>query len=75
VTRRPLTFSQGTSDLGKILNYLPGRTLMKRLFTERQGELKPRVGEALDGVTAAGLMGLISARIEEQWFGLIFPFA
>lgn len=48
---------------------------MRRLFTERHGELKPRTSEALDDVTTTGLIALVSARIDEQWFGQSFPFA
>lgn len=46
---------------------------MKKLFTERQGQAPPRVAEALDEATRNGLLTLVSARIEEEWFGLTFP--
>ena len=46
---------------------------MRRLFTERHGQAKPRVAEALDETTRNGLLTLVSARIEEEWFGLSFP--
>ena len=48
---------------------------MKRLFTERHGGMKPRVSEELDERCRVGLLGLIEARISEEWFGLAFPFA
>lgn len=46
---------------------------MKKLFTERHGVIKPRVSEALDETARTGLLTLISARIDEEWFGLSFP--
>ena len=46
---------------------------MKKLFTERHGGLVPRVKEELDEITRKGLMGLIEARIDEEWFGDAFP--
>jgi hypothetical protein len=46
---------------------------MKRLFTERHGGGKPRVGEALDAITRTALWNLLTARIDEEWFGLTFP--
>ena len=48
---------------------------MRRLFTERHGGLKPRMSELLDEVTRTGLVALVSARMDEQWFGQSFPFA
>lgn len=48
---------------------------MKKLFTERHGGTKPRVLEKLDHITRRGLLGLIEARIDEEWFGEAFPFA
>ena len=48
---------------------------MKRLFTERHGGMKPRVSEELDERCRLGLLGLIEARISEEWFGQAFPFA
>jgi hypothetical protein len=45
---------------------------MKKLFTERHGESKARVAESLDNATRAGLLTLVSARIDEEWFGLSF---
>jgi len=47
---------------------------MKLLYTERQGLTKPRVKETLEPETAKGLLGLIEARISENWFGDRFPF-
>lgn len=46
---------------------------MKRLFTERHGAARPRIAEALDEATRNGLLALVSARIDEEWFGLAFP--
>ncbi|MDP2899072.1 MAG: hypothetical protein Q8Q12_21250 [bacterium] len=46
---------------------------MKKLFTERFGLTQPRVNEALDADTAIGLLGIIQARISENWFGEAFP--
>ncbi len=46
---------------------------MKRLFTERHGGTKPRTSEALDDTTRNALWNLLAARIEEEWFGLLFP--
>jgi len=46
--------------------------MMKKLFTERHGEGKPRVAEKLDDATREGLLTLVSARIDEEWFGLSF---
>ena len=45
---------------------------MKKLFTERHGEMHPRVKELLDDATREGLLTLVSARIDEEWFGLSF---
>lgn len=45
---------------------------MKKLFTERHGEMHPRVKEVLDDPTREGLLTLVSARINEEWFGLSF---
>jgi hypothetical protein len=45
---------------------------MKKLFTERHSEGKARVGETLDDATREGLLALVSARIDEEWFGLSF---
>lgn len=46
---------------------------MKKLFTERQGGIAPRVKEELDDVTRNGLLALIRGRIDEEWFGDSFP--
>jgi len=46
---------------------------MKRLFTERHGGTKPRVNEALDETARSALWNLLSARIDEEWFGFLFP--
>ena len=46
---------------------------MKKLFTERHGQVAPRIAEALDEATRNALLSLISARIDEECFGLTFP--
>lgn len=46
---------------------------MKRLFTERHGDVKPRIAQNLNDVCCTGLLALIEARISEEWFGLAFP--
>ncbi len=46
---------------------------MKRLFTERHGGTKPRVSETLDEIARNALWNLLSARIDEEWFGFLFP--
>lgn len=46
---------------------------MKKLFTERHGEARPRVAETLDDAARDGLLTLVTARIDEEWFGLMFP--
>ncbi len=46
---------------------------MKKLFTERHGQGKPRVSETLDETTRDALLTLLAARINEEWFGLSFP--
>ena len=46
--------------------------MMKKLFTDRHGEGKARVAESLDDTTREGLLTLVSARIDEEWFGLSF---
>ncbi len=46
---------------------------MKKLFTERHGGNKPRVGATLDNTTRNGLLNLVSTLIEREWFGLSFP--
>ena len=48
---------------------------MRRLFTERHRGMKPCVSEELDDPCRVGLLGLVAARINEEWFGLTFPFA
>lgn len=47
--------------------------MMKKLFTERYGATKPRVEEVLDNAARDGLLNLIRARMDEEWFGLAFP--
>lgn len=46
---------------------------MKKLYTERFGMTQPRVKDELDDEVAIGLLGIVKARIEENWFGLAFP--
>jgi hypothetical protein len=46
---------------------------MKKLFTERQGAVKPRVADTLDATTRDALLTLVCARMDEEWFGLLFP--
>lgn len=47
--------------------------VMKKLFTERLGLTQPRVKEELDAEAAIGLLAIIEARINENWFGEAFP--
>lgn len=47
---------------------------MKRLFSERHGSMKPRISHELDDPCRAALLGLVEARIDEEWFGFSFPF-
>ena len=46
---------------------------MKKLFTERHQGSKPRVAETLDAVTRESLLELVNRRMEEHWFGRVFP--
>ncbi len=46
---------------------------MRKLFTERQGQVLPRVAEALDEPTRNALLTLVSGRIDDEWFGFSFP--
>ena len=48
---------------------------MKRLFSERQGRTAPRVSEELSIESARGLLALVTARIDENWFGKSFPYS
>lgn len=52
---------------------MTGIVRMKRLYTERHGQGKPRTAEALDANTRYGLIALVNARVDEEWFGLSFP--
>src|SRR6266567_3787974 len=45
---------------------------MRKLFTERHGKTLPRTVEVLDVTTRNGLLTLVRARIDEEWFGLAF---
>ena len=46
---------------------------MRRLFSERHGQGKPRTAETLDEPTKTGLLGVVSALIDQDAFGLTFP--
>ena len=46
---------------------------MKKLFTDRHGQGKLRTAEALDDATRLGLIELVSAKIQQNWFGDAFP--
>jgi hypothetical protein len=47
---------------------------MKKLFTERHGSAKPRTSEVLGEAASEALLALVSARVEEEWFGEAYPF-
>jgi hypothetical protein len=47
---------------------------MKKLFTERCGMAPARTGEQLDPDACTALLGLINARVAENWFGERFPY-
>ncbi len=46
---------------------------MKKLFTERHGAAKPRTSEVLGEAVRDALLALVSARVEEEWFGKAYP--
>jgi hypothetical protein len=46
---------------------------LKKLFTERYGMALPRTGEKLNAEASTALLSLVSARIDENWFGERFP--
>ncbi|MGI8508580.1 MAG: hypothetical protein ACR2MQ_04580 [Gemmatimonadaceae bacterium] len=46
---------------------------MKKLFTERHGEAKPRISEVLGNDVRDGLLELVAARVDEEWFGSTYP--
>jgi hypothetical protein len=46
---------------------------LKKLFTERHGMGKPRIGDTLNLEATRALLALVTARIDENWFGLAFP--
>lgn len=46
---------------------------MRRLFTDRHGQGKPRTAEVLDEATKFGLLELVSTKIGQEWFGEAFP--
>jgi len=43
------------------------------LFTDRYGQGLPRTKEELDNESREALWGLLTNRIEEEWFGFAFP--
>src|SRR5437667_4303179 len=47
---------------------------MRKLFSERFGFTQPRVREQLDGPSALALIALVSAKIDENWFGASYAF-
>jgi hypothetical protein len=47
--------------------------MVKKLFTERYGMAPPRIGEELTTEATTALLGLVNARIDENWFGEQFP--
>jgi len=46
---------------------------MKKLFTDRYGQGLPRTKEELDDESRSALWGLLTNRIQEEWFGFAFP--
>jgi hypothetical protein len=44
-----------------------------QLFTDRYGQGVPRTKEELDEESRAALWGLLTSRIQEEWFGFAFP--
>jgi hypothetical protein len=46
---------------------------MKRLFSERMSQPKPRVAETCDGTVRAALLHVVQGRISDNAFGLAFP--
>ena len=47
---------------------------MRKLFSERFRFTQPRVREQLDGQSALALIALVSAKLDENWFGASYPF-
>jgi hypothetical protein len=45
---------------------------VRKLFTERHGQGKPRTAEILDDAARTGLLGFVSSLIDQDWFGLSF---
>lgn len=43
------------------------------LFTDRYGQGLPRTKEELDNESREAIWGLLTNRIEEEWFGFAFP--
>jgi hypothetical protein len=46
---------------------------MRKLFTDRYGQGLPRTKEELDDESRTALWGLLTNRIQEEWFGFAFP--
>jgi hypothetical protein len=46
---------------------------MRKLFTERHGQAKPRTAEVLGEPTRMGLMTLVPALMAKGWFADAFP--
>jgi hypothetical protein len=46
---------------------------MRKLFTDRYGQGLPRTKEELDDDSRTALWSLLTARIQEEWFGFAFP--
>jgi len=44
-----------------------------KLFTDRYGQGQPRTKEELDEESRAALWGILTNRIQEEWFGFAFP--
>ncbi len=47
--------------------------MAKRLFTERHGQGKPRTAELLDGASKTGLVAMVAALVDQDWFGKSYP--
>lgn len=47
---------------------------MRKLFTERLGGIAPRAQEELNPTSASGILSIIEAKVDQNWFGQVFPF-
>jgi hypothetical protein len=47
--------------------------MAKKLWTERHGPAKPRTTETLDEPTRNGLLELVASKVDQEWFGDVFP--